>query len=63
MVNKRYRRNPAAQPDWPEYVCGEKNLHVQVGKENYFVSGGGYMMPARKNQAPPDLRYFRQTQK
>jgi hypothetical protein len=62
-VNKRYRRDPAAQPDWPEYVCGEENLHVQVGKENYFVSGDGYLMPARKNQAAPDLRYFRQTRK
>jgi hypothetical protein len=60
-VNKRYRRDPAPQPDWPEYVCGEENLHVQVGKENYFVSGDGYLMPARKNQAPPDLRYFKKT--
>jgi hypothetical protein len=62
-VNKRYRRDPAPRPDWPEYVCGEENLHIQVGKENYFVSGDGYLMPARKNQAPPDLRYFRQTRK
>jgi hypothetical protein len=62
-VNKRYRRDTAAQPDWPEYVCGEESLHVQVGKENYFVSGDLYLMPARKNQAAPDLRYFRQTRK
>jgi hypothetical protein len=29
----------------------------------YFMSADGYLMPARKNQAPPDLRYFKQTQK
>jgi hypothetical protein len=62
-VDKRYRRNAAPRPDWPEYVCGEENLHVQVGKENYFVSGDGYLMPARKDQAPPDLRYFPSSKK
>jgi len=27
------------------------------------MSADGHLMPARKNQAPPDLRYFKQTQK
>jgi hypothetical protein len=27
------------------------------------LSGDGYLMPARKDQRPPDLRYFKQTQK
>jgi hypothetical protein len=31
-----------------------------INKENYLVSGDGYLMPARKNQAPPDLRHFEQ---
>jgi hypothetical protein len=34
-----------------------------IGKENYFLSGDGMLMPAKKNQAPPDLRYFKSTQK
>jgi len=62
-VDKRYRRNLEAQPVWPEYVCGEDNLHVHVGKENYFVSADGFLMPTRRDQAPPDSRYFKQTQR
>ena len=34
-----------------------------IGKENYFVSGDGYLMPARKDQPPPDLRYFKPARK
>jgi hypothetical protein len=30
-----------------------------IGDQNYFVSGDGYLMPTRKNQTPPDLRYFK----
>jgi hypothetical protein len=40
--------------------CSEANNHIIIGKENYFLSGDGYLMPARKDQAPPDLRYFKQ---
>jgi len=28
-----------------------------------MVSGDGYLMPVKKNQAPPDLRYFDQSRK
>jgi hypothetical protein len=31
---------------------------VQIGKETYFLSADGVLMPAKKDQAPPDLRYF-----
>jgi hypothetical protein len=27
------------------------------------MSGDGYLMPAKKNPPPPDLRYFKQTEK
>jgi len=36
---------------------------VVIGKENYFVSLDGLLMPTRKNQPPPDLKYFNQPQK
>ena len=62
-VDKKYLRNPGPRPVWPEYYCGENNAQVSIGKENYFLSADGLLMPARKDQAPPDLRYFRQTQK
>jgi hypothetical protein len=59
-ATKNYRRN-ADHPVWTEYVCAASQNHVQIGKENYFLSGDGLLMPAKRNQSPPDLRYFRQT--
>jgi hypothetical protein len=61
-VDKRYVHNPAPRPDWPEYYITEGNAQVGIGKENYFLSADGLLMPAKKNQAPPDLKYF-QTRK
>jgi hypothetical protein len=58
-VDKRYRRNTEPQPDWPEYVCGENNAHIRVGTQSYYLSADGFLMPARKDQAPPDLKYFK----
>jgi hypothetical protein len=57
-VRKTYRRQNDAQPQWVEEVCGEGNNHVQIGKENYMVSGDGLLMPTKKGQRPPDLKYF-----
>lgn len=59
IVTKDYRRTPAAQPVWwEETVCAENNVHVTIGEEAYFLSGDGLLMPAKKGQKPPDLRYF-----
>jgi hypothetical protein len=60
-VTRDFRRSPDPRPTWREFICAAGNLHVTIGKENYFLSGDGLLMPARKNQAPPDLRYFKQT--
>ena len=62
-VEKKYRREQIARPDWPEDICAEGNAMVLIGKETYFMSGDGNLMPAKKGQAPPDLRYFKQTSK
>ena len=59
-VDKRYRRTGDARANWSEYYCGENNAQIVIGKENYFL-GGEYLMPVRKGQTPPDLRYFDQT--
>jgi hypothetical protein len=61
-VSRSYRRL-LTPPIWTETQCTENNHHVVIGKENYVLSGDGILMPARKNQAPPDLRYFEQTKK
>jgi len=44
---------------WTENNYTEGNNHIVIGKENYYMSGDGYLMPARKGQLPPDLRYFK----
>jgi hypothetical protein len=63
-VLKNYPRYPNPGPTgWPEEVCAEAQVHVTVGKEDYYVSADGYLMPVKKDQAPPDLRYFSQTRK
>ena len=59
---KTYRRAKVEQPVWPEAVCAEGNVHVEIAGQNYFLSAEGYLMPARKDQAPPDLKYFRKPQ-
>jgi hypothetical protein len=56
-VNKRYRRE--RNVIWYEDNCTENNRHIIVGTEAYFLSADGYLMPTRKDQAPPDLRYFK----
>jgi hypothetical protein len=60
---KRYRREPNPRPVWDEFICAEGNSDVAIGKENYRLSADGLLMPAKKGQAPPDLRYFKQTQR
>jgi len=49
------------KPVWREVICAENNNHVEIGKENYFLSSDGFLMPARKDQAPPDLKYFKKS--
>jgi hypothetical protein len=56
-VVKTFRRERNVQ--WAEYDCAESNNHVAIGKEYYFLSADGYLMPTLKGQLPPDPRYFK----
>ncbi len=59
-ILKSYPRHKKSDPIWwPEEVCAENNVWVSVGNEDYYISADGYLMPVKKNQAPPDLRYFK----
>src|SRR6267142_936988 len=58
-VMKNLRRSPEPYPIWNEENCPETNNHVVVGKEDYMVSWDGYLMPTKKGQQAPDLRYFK----
>jgi hypothetical protein len=62
-VTKSYRRMQVARPAWREVVCAEGNQHVKIGNEAYMLSAGGYLMPTKKDQSPPDLKYFKPAQR
>jgi hypothetical protein len=57
-VLKTYRRVPNQFPDWPEDACSSDNELIKIGTETYYRGADGNLMPTRKNQPPPDLRYF-----
>jgi hypothetical protein len=62
-VARSYRRGKTPRPAWVEMNCAENNQHIRIGTENYFISADGLLMPAKKDQAPPDLRYFNSLKK
>jgi hypothetical protein len=62
-VRKTWKRQEPAKVWWFENNCIEGQAHVTIGKESYFLSGDGTIMPMRKDQPPPDLKYFNRPQK
>jgi hypothetical protein len=58
-MTRDLRRIPNPRPDWKEFICAENNPYVTIGKETYFLSADGLLMPMKKGQTPPDLHYFR----
>jgi hypothetical protein len=61
-VTKNYKRE-LQNITWEENNCVEGNTYVTIDKQVYFRSADGRLMPSRKDQPPPDLRYFNQSQK
>jgi hypothetical protein len=61
IVTRDYRRVP--HPVWLENNCFESNQYVFIGGATYLISLDGYLMPTEENEAPPDLKYFRQPEK
>ena len=60
-ATKSYRRERKAL--WTENNCTENNNHVAIGAHDYMVSADGFLMPVRKGQPAPDLRYFQELAK
>jgi hypothetical protein len=58
-VEKKYQREAEAQPYWREVQCAADNNHLEIGKEPYMLSAEGFLMPTKRNQPAPDLRYFK----
>jgi len=46
---------------WTEDNCPEGQAWVTIGKEVYYLSADGTIMPSKKGQPPPDLKYFKGT--
>jgi hypothetical protein len=57
-VTKRYSHERDPTPIWHFNDCAEDNHHVVLGKDSYFITSDGKLMPTKKGQKPPDLRYF-----
>jgi hypothetical protein len=56
-VRRSFNRRRDAK--WFEHPCENAySQHVYIGGEAYFFSADGRLMPGRRNQPPPDLRYF-----
>ena len=60
-VAKKYDR--VHSPIFVEASCPEGNEHVRIGKEPYMLSADGFLMPQKKGQQPPDLKYFNDARK
>lgn len=60
-VTKKYNRD--RKSEWIEAYCTESSDHIFVSGETYYKSADGHLMPQKKDQPPPDLRYFPQARK
>jgi hypothetical protein len=53
-------RDPEPRPDWLSETCPVDNVWLKIGDEAYYRNvADGKLMPSRKEQAPPDLSYFK----
>jgi hypothetical protein len=62
-VYKTFSRNPDRYPTWREENCPSTTRLIKIGDEIYFKGADDTLLPTRKNQPPPDLRYFNQAKR
>jgi hypothetical protein len=60
-VYKTYERHAEKFPSWREENCPGVTRLLKLRDEVYFRGADDRLMPTRKDQPPPDLRYFKQT--
>ena len=61
-LHKKAVRTKEERPVWESETCEEGNAFIKIGTEEFWLSADGYLMPIKKNQKPPDLRYFKTQQ-
>ena len=57
-VHRLYKREH--NPFWSEFVCAENNTQLVINGENYYLGSDGSLLPTRKDQPPPELKFFKQ---
>jgi hypothetical protein len=62
-ILKTYRRSLAKFPNWTEQNCPAISANILIHGEPYYLSAERDLMPTRKDQPPPDLRYFQKQQR
>jgi hypothetical protein len=60
-VTRTYHRQ--RNPIWVQDVCEEGNRWVFIGGETYMKGPNDMLMPTRKDEPPPDLKYFEKSEK
>jgi hypothetical protein len=55
---KSYARSPDAYPIWREENCPGVTRLTKIGQEIYMKGADDNLLPTRKDQPPPDLRFF-----
>jgi hypothetical protein len=55
-VVKNYNR--VRNEIWVESICQENNDHLKIGNDVYMRSADGFLMPAKKGQPAPSLKFF-----
>ena len=61
---EKLARNKDPRPTWREETCPADNEWLKIGNETYVVNeADGKLMPAYKDQTPPDLHNFPQSRK
>jgi hypothetical protein len=59
-VQRSFKRERV--PYWLELPCAEANSYLTMNGESYYLGADGLLMPTRKDQPQPDLKYFNQSQ-
>jgi len=62
-ITRKAVRDANPRPAWRTEECPADNTWVRIGKDAYYTSADGNLMPTKKDQAPPDLKYFKQPRK
>jgi hypothetical protein len=62
-LTRKTVRDADPRPAWRTEECPADNSWVRIGRDAYYMSADGFLMPTKKNQPPPDLRYFKPPQR